>query len=39
MRRSSSARLQQGWGAGEEEEQGTAAAKERGEDGSVGIKG
>lgn len=34
MRRSSSARLQQGWGAGEE-----GAAKERGEDGSVGIKG
>lgn len=38
MRRSASARLQRGWGAGEEE-QGTAAAKERGEDGSVGIKG
>lgn len=35
-RRSSSARLQRGWGAGEEEE---GAAKERGEDGSVGIKG
>lgn len=35
MRRSSSARLQQGWGVGEEE----GAAKERGEDGSVGIKG
>lgn len=37
MRRSSSARLQRGWGAGEEEA--AAAAKERGEDGSVGIKG
>lgn len=34
MRRSSSARLQQGW----EEEQ-EVAAKGRGEDGSVGIKG
>lgn len=34
MRRSSSARLQRGWGVGEE-----GAAKERGEDGSVGIKG